>query len=211
MIIGICGGSASGKTTFAKKIHNQVESGYVTYMRHDAYYLDMRHCSFDFRQRVNFDHPEALDNSLFIEHLKQLKASQPIEQPIYDFTTHTRLDETKSISPHPIILVEGILIYAIEELRKLLDIKVFVDTDDDIRLARRTMRDMQERGRSTESIITQYLDTVRPMHNKYVYPYKQFADLIISGNSQNYVGMDLIVTKIKAKIRELKKLEKNKQ
>lgn len=205
MIIGICGGSASGKTTFTRKLLERVNPNYIVHMEHDFYYHS-RESLPDFLKKIrNFDHPESLDNKLFIEHIKSLQKNEIIHQPIYDFTCDRRKEETTLIKPKPIILVEGVLIFSIEELRNLFDIKVFIDTADDLRLTRRLVRDIKERGRSLDSVIHQYLETVRPMHNQFVGPSKHYSDFIISGNTENYVGLDLLVTKINAHIKTLKK------
>ncbi len=203
MIIGICGGTASGKTIFAKKILELVGADSIIYLEHDAYYLGIDQLPQALRDQKNFDHPDSLDNALFISHLKQLRIRQPIERPIYDFTAHRRTAETYHIPPKPVILVDGILIFAIEELRKLFDIKVFIDADADIRLARRLQRDILDRGRSPQSVLDQYLTTVRPMHRQFVEPSKRYADVIIHGKiEQHSTGLDLLVTKIRAFLAE---------
>ncbi len=199
MIIGICGGTASGKTIFAKKILELIGAEAIIYLEHDAYYLGLDELPPPLRDEKNFDHPDSLNNALFISHLRQLQARQPIERPIYDFTAHRRTSDTYRIQPKPVILVDGILIFAIEELRDLFDIKVFIDADPDIRLARRLQRDILERGRSPQSVIDQYLKTVRPMHRQFVEPAKRYADIIIHGKVEKHsTGLDLLVTKINA-------------
>ncbi len=199
MIIGICGGTASGKTIFAKKILELIGADAIIYLEHDAYYLGLDELPPPLRDEKNFDHPDSLNNALFISHLRQLQARQPIERPIYDFTAHRRTSDTYRIQPKPVILVDGILIFAIEELRDLFDIKVFIDADPDIRLARRLQRDILERGRSPQSVIDQYLKTVRPMHRQFVEPAKRYADIIIHGKVEKHsTGLDLLVTKINA-------------
>ena len=205
MIIGICGGTASGKTTFTQKILQNVNPEYLIHIEHDSYYKDIDMLPPHLLESLNFDHPDSLDNSLFAKHLKILQNNNPINCPIYDFTIQKRIKDTKYITPKPIIIVEGILILANEELRDIFDIKVFIDTDRDLRLSRRLRRDINDRGRTPNSVINQYLKTVRPMHNQFVEPSKEYSDLIISGNTNNYVGLDLLVTKINAHIRELKK------
>jgi uridine kinase len=205
MIIGICGGSASGKTTFTQKILQNVNPEYLIHIEHDSYYRDIDMLPPHLQENLNFDHPDSLDNQLFAKHLKMLQNNKPINRPIYDFTIQKRIKSTKIIEPKPIIVVEGILIFAEEELRDIFDIKVFIDTDSDLRLSRRLTRDINDRGRTPDSVIAQYLKTVRPMHNQFVEPSKQHSDLIISGNTNNYVGLDLLVTKVNAHIRELKK------
>jgi uridine kinase len=206
MIIGICGGSASGKTIFAKKILAIIGSDAVIYLDHDAYYKGLEELPPELKHAKNFDHPDSLDNELFIHHLQMLRANQPIERPIYDFTTHRRTSKTYRITPKPIILVDGILIFAIEPLRRLFDIKVYIDAEADIRLTRRLLRDISERGRTPESVIEQYLKTVRPMHKQFVEPSKNYADIIIHGKiEQHNTGLDLLVTKIRAYLAELQK------
>lgn len=204
MIIGICGGTSSGKTTFTRKLLERVNPDYVVHMEHDVYYRNKQDIPKNLLEVRNFDHPESLDNELFVKHLQMLQANKSIEQPIYDFTCDNRKKETKLILSKPIILVEGVLIFAIAQIRNLCNIKVYIETADDLRLARRVIRDIHERGRTPESVMNQYLTTVRPMHSQFVALSKQYADLIISGNNENYVGLDLIVTKINAQIKNLK-------
>lgn len=209
MIIGICGGTASGKTIFAKKILEIVGSDSIIYLEHDAYYKGLDELPSELQQGKNFDHPDSLDNELFIRHLHQLQANQLIERPIYDFTIHRRTTETYRIMPRPIILVDGILIFAIDELRQMFDIKVYIDAEADIRLARRLQRDIFERGRTPQSVIDQYLKTVRPMHKQFVEPSKHYADVIIHGKIKKHdTGLDLLVTKIKAHLAELQERKK---
>lgn len=197
MVIGICGGTGSGKTTVARKILDAVRDR-VVYIQHDHYYKDLSHLPLPERHKLNFDHPDSLETDLLIEHLKQLKAGHPVERPVYDFTIHTRKAETVRIVPKTAVLVEGILIFENAGLRALMDIKIFVDTDADIRLIRRMRRDITERGRTVESVIEQYEKTVRPMHMEFVEPSKRYADLIIPEGGFNQVGVDLVVEKIKA-------------
>jgi uridine kinase len=186
MIIGICGGTGSGKTTVARRILEDLP-------------LELRH-------RINFDHPDALDNYLFGNHIKALRAGEAIEMPVYNFATHMRRAETVHLEPKPILIIEGILIFVEPALRELMDIKIFVETDDDLRFIRRLQRDVNERGRSVESVINQYLETVRPMHHQFVEPSKRYADVIIPEGGHNSVGIDLIAGKIRAQLqKELKK------
>jgi uridine kinase len=204
MIIGICGGTASGKTIFAKKIVDIVGSDAIIYLEHDAYYLGIDQLPTNLQRENNFDHPDSLDNTLFIDHLTMLQANQPIERPIYDFTVHCRTSATYRIMPKPIILVDGILIFAIKKVRKMFDIKVFIDAAADIRLTRRLQRDIIERGRDPQSVIDQYLKTVRPMHKQFVEPSKRYADIIIHGKIKRHnTGLDLLVTKIRTYLDEL--------
>lgn len=205
MIIGICGGTGSGKTTVARRILADVKADCVLYMQQDSYYRNLGDLPPELRHHVNFDHPDALDNDLFINHVKALRAGEAVEMPVYDFTTHTRRPETVSLDPKPILIIEGILIFVDPGLRELMDIKIFVDTDADLRFIRRLRRDIDERGRSTESVIKQYLDTVRPMHDQFVEPSKRHADVIIPEGGHNLVGIDLIAGKIRAQLQsELK-------
>ncbi len=195
--IGVAGGSGSGKTTVAKAILERVGADKMSVIPHDAYYRDLSDLPPAQRALINFDHPSSLETSLMIQHIRQLMRGEPAEIPIYDFTTHTRTNRTQRVEPHPIILVEGILIFAEPELRELLDVKIFVDTDPDIRFIRRLQRDIQERGRTMESVIRQYLETVRPMHLEFVEPSKRYADVIIPEGGLNTVAMDMIAARIK--------------
>lgn len=174
-------------------------------MEHDLYYKNKCDIPNKLLTVRNFDHPDSLDTKLFIEHINRLRINKRIEQPIYDFTTDSRKKETKFIYPKPIILIEGVLIFSIPELRELMDIKVYIHTDKDIRLMRRILRDTKDRGRTIDSVLDQYNKTVRPMHEQFVEPSRVYSDIIISGNTQNYVGLDLIVTKINSYISELSK------
>lgn len=174
-------------------------------MEHDLYYKNKEDIPPELLEIRNFDHPDSLDTELFIKHIQRLKKNKPIEQPIYDFTTDTRKKETKLIEPKPIILIEGVLIFSLKALRNLMDIKVFIHTEKDIRLIRRITRDIKERGRSLDSVIGQYENSVRPMHTQFVEPSKRYSDMIFSGNTYNFVGLDLIVTKIDSYVRKLKK------
>ncbi|GBC82371.1 Uridine kinase [bacterium HR10] len=207
MIIGICGGTGSGKTTVAQKILEAVGADRVVYLQQDAYYKDVSHVPLEVRHTLNFDHPDAIDTDLLIQHIEELRAGRAIEQPVYDFTTHTRRPETRHVEPRPIILVEGILVFENPRLRALMDLKIFVDTADDIRFIRRLIRDISERGRTVESVIAQYLETVRPMHLEFVEPSKRYADIIIPEGGYNVVGIDLIIEKIKAYLAEVERAE----
>ena len=198
MIIGICGGTGSGKTTVANKIIEAVSSEAVVYLQQDAYYRNLGDMPIDLRHKVNFDHPDAFDTELMINHLEALRAGESIEQPIYDYSTHSRRTETIRLDSRPIIIIEGILVFDDPKLRGLMDLKIFVDADADIRFIRRLDRDVHERGRSVESIIAQYMTTVRPMHLQFVEPSKRYADIIIPEGGYNDVGIDLITEKIKA-------------
>ncbi len=201
LVIGIAGGSGSGKTTVAQEILNRVGPSRIAYLPHDAYYRDLSGLPPVQRAEVNFDHPNSLENELLIRHVLQLKDSQPVELPIYDFSIHTRTEKTILIKPQPVIMVEGILIYAEPELRQLFDIRIFVDTDSDLRFIRRLQRDLTERGRTTESVIHQYLKTVRPMHLEFVEPSKRYADVIIPEGGFNTAALDMVVARIEEMLR----------
>jgi uridine kinase len=202
MIIGICGGTGSGKSTVAQKVLDSVDQNHVAVLHHDSYYRNLGDMPIELRHNINFDHPESLDNDLFINHIEALRAGESIEEPIYDFTRHARELRTLKIDPKPVILVEGILIFENPKLRSLMDIKIFVDTASDLRFIRRLERDVRERGRTSESVVKQYLSTVRPMHDQFVEPSKRYADVIIPEGGFNHVGIDLIIGKINAKIAE---------
>lgn len=197
IIIGIAGGSASGKTTIASKLvevfSNQT---HVSVIRQDDYYKDQGHKTMQERVLNNYDHPDAFDNDLLVEQLIKLKQGEAVLKPIYDFELHTRSDKTEQIEPCRVLILEGIFVLATASVRDLCDIKVYCDTDDDIRFIRRLLRDVSERGRSVESIIEQYLDTVKPMHRAFIEPSKKHADIIFPENAQNEVAIDLLITKI---------------
>lgn len=201
IVIGIAGGSGSGKTTVAQEILNRVGPARIAYLPHDAYYRDLSGLPPAQRAEVNFDHPNALETELLIQHILQLKQYQPIELPVYDFSVHTRTAQTVLIKPQRVIMVEGILIFAEPELRKLFDIRIFVDTDSDLRFIRRLQRDLSERGRTTESVIHQYLKTVRPMHLEFVEPSKRYADIIIPEGGFNLPALDMVVARIEEMLR----------
>ncbi len=203
LVIGIAGGTGSGKTTIANFILERVGPDKICFLPHDAYYKDLSHLPREERDRINFDHPSSLETNLLIKHIKDLKAGKVIQLPSYDFRTHTRIEETTPIEPQPIILIEGILIFAEPELRKLFDVRIFVDTDADIRFIRRLQRDINERGRTTQSVIQQYLDTVRPMHLEFVEPSKRYASLIIPEGGYNTVALDMIVARIESMLEEI--------
>jgi len=198
VIIGLAGGTGSGKTTVARALNKIVGEGRIAVLPHDAYYHNLDHLPPAQRAEFNFDHPEALDTDLLIQHVKELKAGNAIEMPIYDFKTDSRTTKTIHIEPEAVIMVEGILIFAEPELRKLFDVKIFVDTDADIRFIRRVQRDVAERGRTVESVINQYLTTVRPMHLEFVEPSKRYADVIIPEGGFNEVAIDMVAARIEA-------------
>jgi len=203
LVIGIAGGTGSGKTTIANFILERVGPDKISFLPHDAYYRDLSHLSREQRSQINFDHPSSLETDLLIKHIKKLKAGKEIPLPSYDFKTHTRNQETIPIQPHPIILIEGILIFAEPDLRKLFDVLIFVDTDADIRFIRRLQRDINERGRTTQSVIQQYMETVRPMHLEFVEPSKRYASVIIPEGGFNTVALDMIVARIESMLEEI--------
>lgn len=201
LVIGIAGGTGSGKTTVANVILERVGANNITYLPHDAYYKDLTSLPSTQRSQVNFDHPDSLETDLLIRHINALKSWQPINLPIYDFKTHTRTSQTFTIQPQNVIIVEGILIFVEPALRYLFDVKIFVDTAPDICFIRRLQRDISERGRTTESVINQYLSTVRPMHQEFVEPSKRYADVIIPEGGYNTVAMDMVVARVNALLR----------
>jgi len=201
VVVGVAGGTGSGKTTVATEILRRAGTDHISFIQHDAYYKDLSDLPMAQRAMQNFDHPDALDNDLLISHLQELKAGRPIELPVYDFTTHSRTSRTVTVEPFPVILVEGILIFADEELRQLMDVRIYVDTDADIRFIRRLQRDIAERSRTMESVIHQYLATVRPMHQEYVEPSKRHANVIIPEGGFNEVAMEMIAARIRALLR----------
>jgi uridine kinase len=201
LVIGIAGGSGSGKTTVVQEILNRVGSERIAYLPHDAYYKDLSGLPPVQKAEVNFDHPDSLETGLLTRHILQLKAGQSVELPIYDFSTDSRTAKTIPITPHRVIVVEGILIFAEPELRPLFDVKIFVDTDADLRFIRRLQRDISERGRTTESVIHQYMETVRPMHLEFVEPSKRYADVIIPEGGFNTAALDMVVARIEALLR----------
>lgn len=198
LVIGIAGGSGSGKTTVAQEILNRVGADRIAYLQHDSYYKDLTGLPPAQRMDVNFDHPHSLETELLIKHVESLRDMQSVEVPIYDFSTHSRTSQTFTVAPRGVILVEGILIFTEPELRKLFDVKIFVDTDADVRFIRRLHRDITERGRTTESVIKQYQSTVRPMHLEFVEPSKRYADIIIPEGGYNIAALDMVVARIES-------------
>lgn len=207
IVIGVAGGTGSGKTTVAKHILESVGWNRIAFIQHDSYYHDASNLPRDERAKLNFDHPDSLETALLVEHLKILRQGRSVAIPIYDFRTHTRTAETRLVTPEPVILVEGILIFADRDLRQLFDVKIFVDTDPDIRFIRRLVRDMKERGRSLDSVVEQYLTTVRPMHLEFIEPSKRYADVIIPEGGHNTVAMEMVVARIQALLHEAQHLE----
>jgi len=196
VIIGIAGGTGSGKTTVARAIYDRVGSGRIEWISHDSYYRNFDGLSTAERHKINFDHPDSLETELLIRHLDVLAKGSSIEVPMYDFATHSRRTDTQRVEPKRVIIVEGILVLAEAELRKRIDIKLFVDTPADIRFVRRLTRDIQTRGRSLDSVVQQYLTTVRPMHEEFVEPSKRYADLIIPEGGENQVALDAIIARV---------------
>jgi uridine kinase len=207
--IAVAGGTGSGKTTVSNAILSRVGSHNVAYLPHDAYYKDLSHLPAGERDSINFDHPDMLDTPLLRQHIEMLQAGQPVEVPIYDFTNDSRTNRTQRVEPQPIILVEGILIFAEPSLRPLFDVKIFVDTDADIRFIRRLKRDIAERGRTAESVINQYLRTVRPMHLEFVEPSKRYADVIIPEGGFNMVAIEMVSDRIRALLNSSQGLTEN--
>ena len=196
VIIGVAGGTGSGKTTVANAILKHVGDGRMSVLFHDAYYRDFADLPKDILDRKNFDHPDSLETELLIRHVKALKQGMVVEAPVYDFRVHRRAPETRRVEPTRVVLVEGILIFAEPELRKLFDVKIFVDTDADVRLIRRIRRDIAERGRTLESVVEQYQSTVRPMHLEFVEPSKRYADLIVPEGGENTVAMEFLFARL---------------
>lgn len=202
IIIGVAGGSGSGKTTVCNKIFEYFSGKSIAMIEHDSYYRDQSDISFEERLETNYDHPFAFDTDLMVEHLKKLQNNEDIEVPVYDYARHTRSDETITVESRDVIIVEGILILEDERLRDLMDIKIYVDTTADLRIIRRIQRDMQERGRSLDSVIDQYLSVVREMHDQFVEPSKKYANIIIPEGGHNKVAIDLVITKIRMILHE---------
>ena len=198
LVIGICGGTGSGKTTITNRIIEALSLESVQVLQQDHYYKDLPQMPVDERAKQNFDHPESIDTKLFVEHVRGLREGRAIERPVYDFTKHARKTETMRLEPRPALIVEGILIFECKALRELMDVKIFVDTDADLRFIRRMGRDIRERGRTAESVVQQYLSTVRPMHMEFVEPSKRYADVIIPEGGHNEVGIDLVIQKIRS-------------
>jgi uridine kinase len=198
LTIGICGGTGSGKTTITNRLTETLSEDSVLLLQQDHYYKDTPHLPLDERAKQNFDHPESVDTQLLISHVRALREGQAIERPVYDFTQHRRVPATVHLQPRPALIVEGILIFENAALRSLFDIKIFVDTEADLRFIRRLRRDVRERGRTVESVIEQYMATVRPMHMEFVEPSKRYADVIIPEGGHNEVGIDLVIQKIRS-------------
>jgi uridine kinase len=198
IIIGIAGGTGSGKTTVANNIIERVGEHRIALIQHDVYYVDLSHLPPEERRKQNVDHPNSLETHLLIQHLRRLRQGQAVDIPTYDFATYARKSDTRRIQPHKVIIVEGILVFVDPELRQLMDIKIFVDADADVRLLRRLKRDIGERGRSLEGVIEQYERTVRPMHLEFVEPSKRYADVIIPEGGHNTIALDMVVARIES-------------
>jgi uridine kinase len=198
LVIGVAGGSGSGKTTVVRRIVDSIGDDQVSLLEHDRYYRDRGDLRLEERAALNYDHPDSLETDLLVRHVHALRAGAPVDVPVYDFARHARLSETHRVEPRRAVIVEGILIFTDPELRRLMDVKVFVDTDDDTRFIRRLRRDLAERGRTVESVIDQYLGTVKPMHLEFVEPSKRYADVIIPTGGHNTVAIDLLLTLIRS-------------
>jgi len=207
IVIGIAGGTGSGKSTMINKIKSEFNEQ-ITIINHDYYYKDRSDISFEERKKLNYDHPDAFDTDLMIDHIKKLKSWKQVERPVYDFTVHNRTGETVTLYPAKVIIVEGILIFENKELMKLFDVKIFIDTDPDVRIVRRILRDVRERGRSLESVINQYMTTVKLMHEQFVEPSKKYADVIVPEGGFNMVALQMINHRINAMLSELENQQK---
>ena len=201
ILIGIAGGTGSGKTTLADKLVQNFGDDEVSIIRHDNYYKRHDELPYEERVHLNYDHPDAFDTPLLLEHIRELKAGHSIEVPVYDYTVHNRSDETIIVNPAPVIVLEGILIFAEPKLCEQMDIKVFVDTDADVRILRRILRDVKERGRALDNIVEQYLTTVKPMHEQFVEPSKRRADIIIPEGGENTVALEMLIERVKKQLR----------
>ena len=202
LIIGIAGGSGSGKTTLAYRLKERFGEDEVRLISHDSYYKRHDELPYEERCKLNYDHPDSFDTPLMIAHLRELRAGHAVQVPVYDYTIHNRSNKTVTVQPAPVIIVEGILIFDSPELCDLMDMKVFVDTDADVRILRRIVRDVRDRGRDLESIVTQYLTTVKPMHEMFVEPSKRYADIIIPEGGHNQVALDFVMERIRAYVKE---------
>jgi uridine kinase len=200
LVVGIAGGTASGKTTVARKIHEALRDTGIAFLDQDSYYLPLDDMPIEKRGEVNFDHPDAFDTALLVAHLEALKAGQPIDKPVYDFVTSTRSGRTTQVAPAGIILVEGILVLHLEAVRARLDVKIFVETEDDVRIIRRLTRDIKERGRDFDHVIAQYFRHVRPMHMAFIEPSKRWADIIVPHGGNNDIAIDMLVGALKERL-----------
>jgi len=211
LIIGIAGGSGSGKSTVARKVAESLRNSSVAFIDMDAYYRNFAHLPAAERRQVNWDHPDAFDHELLVEHLERLAAGEAVEKPVYDFVSHTRGSRTEVVAPADVIVIDGILLFVDERVRDLCDVKVFVDTDADIRLIRRIRRDMASRGRPLEEILDQYLTTVQPMHLQFVEPSKRYADVIVPRGGHNTVAIEMIIAKIQRRLAAMQRAQDSRQ
>lgn len=200
VVLGIAGGTGSGKTTVARAIADRVGRKRVAYLEHDSYYRDLGHLDLDARRQVNFDHPDAFDTDLLVQHVEALKSGESVRQPVYSYTESVRKDQTVLVQPRPLIIVEGILVLENAPLRERMDVKIFVDTDDDIRLMRRLRRDTEERGRTVQSVLGQYEATVRPMHLTFVHPSRRHADVVIPRGGRNRVAIAMVADGLRRRL-----------
>jgi uridine kinase len=200
LVVGIAGGTASGKTTVARKLHEALESTGVSFIDQDSYYRDLAHLTPEERREVNFDHPDAFDVELLLAHLKALKAGQSVDKPVYDFVESTRSGRTTTVHPAELILVEGILVLHMESVRKELDVRIFVETEDDVRIIRRLTRDIKERGRDFDHVVSQYFRHVRPMHLAFIEPSKRWADIVVPHGGNNDIAIDMLVGALKSRL-----------
>ena len=203
LVIGIAGGTGSGKTSVTNRILEHLDKNQVIVIQHDSYYKDLSRFGGRLPQEINYDHPDSLETDLLVRHINDLRSGKTVEQPLYNFTTYGRLDSRKQLEPKAIIIIEGILIFVEKNLRDLMDIKLFIDTDADERLLRRIRRDILERGRSMESVMQQYVMTVKPMHLEFVEPSKHWADVIVPRGAENTVAIDMVVTKVKTMLKQM--------
>ena len=196
-IVGVAGGTGSGKTTVSRRIQDAISPHHISYLQHDSYYHDRSYLSPEERAKGNYDHPDSLDTALLVAHIHQLLNWNAVDIPVYDFAAHSRRSVTQQVEPARVVLIEGILVFAEKELRQLMDMRIYVDTDADIRFIRRLSRDVKDRGRSLDSVVRQYLSTVRPMHLEFVEPSKRYADVIVPEGGNNRVAMDMIISRIR--------------
>ncbi len=201
LVVGIAGGTASGKTTVARKVHEALETSGVSFIDQDSYYRDLGHLTPEERREINFDHPDAFDTELLVTHLKALKAGKPIDKPVYDFVESTRTARTTTVQPADLILIEGILVLHMESIRKELDVRIFVETEDDVRIIRRLTRDIKERGRDFDHVVSQYFRHVRPMHLAFIEPSKRWADIVVPHGGNNDIAIDMLVGALRSRLK----------
>ncbi|MGA9521618.1 MAG: uridine kinase [Myxococcaceae bacterium] len=205
LVVGIAGGTASGKTTVTRKIREALAGCRVAFIDQDSYYRDLSDLPLEERREINFDHPDAFDTDLLVEHLRALKQGQPVQKPVYDFVTSTREKRTVTVEPGDLILIEGILVLALEPVRNEMDVKIFVDAEDDVRIIRRLMRDIKDRGRDFDHVVNQYFRHVRPMHMGFVEPSKRYADIIVPHGGNNETAIDMLVVALRARLAEFRR------